>query len=62
MVEARAVESVKIGKTNEWVQLRKEFDYIIYRSKGKMAKAQSREEIRTIFVESMNDLIDLLEG
>jgi len=61
MIEAQDVELAKIRKTNEWVQLGKEFNYIIHRSKEKMAKAQNREEIRGTFVESMNSLIGLLE-
>lgn len=61
MIEAQDIELAKIRKTNEWVQLGKEFNYILYRSEEKMAKAQSREEIRAAFAESMNSLIGLLK-
>ena len=61
MIEAQDVELVKENRVNEWVQLQKDFDYIIYRCKEKMDNVQSREEIQAAFVEGMNNLIGLLK-
>ena len=61
MIEVQDVELLKKNRVNEWVQLQKEFDYIIYRCKEKMDNAQSREETQAAFVGGMNNLIDLLK-
>ncbi len=61
MTEAQGVELVKENGVNEWVQLQKEFDYIIYQCKEKMDNAQSREEIQAAFVAGINKLIGLLK-
>jgi len=61
MIEVQDVELLKKNRVNEWVQLKQDFDYIIYRCKEKIDNAQSREGIQAAFVEDMNNLIDLLK-
>jgi len=61
MIETQDVELVKINTIREWTQLQKEFNYVIYRCKEKMANTQSREAIQAVFVEGMNDLIGLFQ-
>ena len=61
MIEVQDVELLKKNRVNEWVQLKQDFDYIIYRCKEKMDNAQSREELQAAFVEGMNNLIGLLK-
>lgn len=61
MIETQDVELVKINTIREWTQLQKEFNYVIYRYKEKMANTQSREAIQAVFVEGMNDLIGLFK-
>ena len=61
MIEVQDVELLKKNRVNEWVQLKQDFDYIIYRCKEKIDNEQSREGIQTAFVEGMNNLIGLLK-
>ena len=61
MIEVQDVELLKKNRVNEWVQLQKEFDYIIYLCKEKMDNTHSRKEIQAAFVEGMNNLIGLLK-
>ena len=61
MVKAQEVEPLKKKNVDEWVQLQKEFNSLIYQCKEKMNHAQSREETRAAFVEGMNNLIGLLK-
>ena len=61
MIEVQDVELLEKNRVNEWVQLQKEFDYIIYRCKEKMDNAQSREELQVTFATGMNNLIGLFK-
>ena len=61
MIEIQAVELLRKKSVDEWVQLQREFNYLIYRCKEKMDHAQSREETQAAFVEGMNNLIGLLK-
>ena len=61
MIEVQDVELLEKNRVNEWVQLQKEFDYIIYRCKEKMDNAQSREELQATFATGMNNLIGLFK-
>jgi hypothetical protein len=61
MVKAQEVERPKGKNVDEWVQLQKDFNSLIYQCKEKMNHAQSREETRAAFAEGMNNLIGLLK-